>query len=397
MSLDLLPPLAPPLLLDLNAEPVPSPKRPKARDICWQHVTETGSKATRNYRWTCNYCPITSALPSVERVYMYGHFLHVPEVRHPQISGPCPGIPSAKKQLLLERYREKTRSQRADEIISTVQCHLERAEAGDSSAKQVVWDSLVSGTLPKVQEQPKHFDSVHIEQRRTTDQAIARAFYNCNIPAFIRDSKYWKEMITQVQKYGEGYGYGPDRHLLYSMMDNSLLCKEYECVKNRAQTRTRPILEQYMGSIASDGWKNCRRQSLLNVLLVTKNGAEYLKSFNTGGQPKTAEFIASFLRNVLNDPALMGKIIQVVMDNAANCKAAGVILKQEFTHFFFSGCAAHGLDLLLKDIKKLHWVDEALSLVPTVVNLIRGHEFWTKFSWSTVMAKTSSYSCIWAN
>ena len=268
LSLDSLPPLAPPL--DLNAEPVPSPKRPKAKDICWQHVTETGSKATRNYRWTCNYCPVTSALPSVERVY--GHFLHFPEVRQPQIS------------------------------------------------------------------------------------------------------KYWKEMITQVQKYGEGYGYGPDRHLLYSMMDNSLLCKEYECVKNRAQTRTRPILEQYMGSIASDGWKNCRRQSLLNVLLVTKNGAEYLKSVNTGGQPKTAEFIASFLRNVLNDPALMGKIIQVVMDNAANCKAAGVILKQEFPHIFFSGCAAHGLDLLLKDIKKLHWVDEALSLVPTVVNLIRGHD-----------------------
>ena len=196
LSLYSLPPLAPPLLLDLNAEPVPSPKRPKARDICWQHVTETGSKATRNYRWTCNYCPVcpvTSALPSVERVYG-----HVPEVRHPQISGPCRGIPSAKKQLLLERYREKTRSQRADEIISTVQCHLERAEAGDSSAKQVVWDSLVLGALPKVQEQPKHFDSVHIEQRRTTDQAIARDFYNCNIPAFIRDSKYWKEMITQV-------------------------------------------------------------------------------------------------------------------------------------------------------------------------------------------------------
>ena len=117
---------------------------------------------------------------------------------------------------------------------------------------------------------------------------------------------------------------------------------------------------------------------MLNVLLVTKNGAEYLKSFNTGGKPKTAEFIASFLRNVLNDPELMDKIIQVVIDNAANCKAAGVILKQEFPHFLFSGCAAHGLDLLLKDIKKLHWVDEALSLVPTVVNLVRGHDVLDK-------------------
>ena len=153
-----------------------SPKRTKVRDICWQHVTETGSKATKNCRWTCNYCPITSALPSVERVY--GHFLHIPEVRHPQISGPCSGIPSAKKQLLLERYREKTRSQRADEIINTVQCQLERAEAGDSNAKQVVWNSLASGTLLKVQEQPKHLDSVRIEQHRTTDQAIAQAFYN---------------------------------------------------------------------------------------------------------------------------------------------------------------------------------------------------------------------------
>ena len=41
-------------------------------------------------------------------------------------------------------------------------------------------------------------------------------------------------------------------------------------------------------------------------------------------------------------------------------------------------CYPWPLDLLLKDIKKLHWVDEALSLVPTVVNLIRGHDVLDK-------------------
>ena len=74
-----------------------------------------------------------------------------------------------------------------------------------------------------------------------------------------------------------------------------------------------------MGSIASDGWKNCRSQSLLNVLLVTKKMQNTSNLSILVENPRLLSSLASFLRNVLNDPELTGKIIQVVMDNAANC------------------------------------------------------------------------------
>ncbi len=46
-------------------------------------------------------------------------------------------------------------------------------------------------------------------------------------------------------------------------------------------------------------------------------------------------------------------VVQVCMDSAAVCKAAGCKLEVHFPHITFIPCTAHCLDLLLEDMGKL--------------------------------------------
>jgi hypothetical protein len=42
--------------------------------------------------------------------------------------------------------------------------------------------------------------------------------------------------------------------------------------------------------------------------------------------------------------------VQVITDNAANCRAAGIIVEQKHPHIFLTPCVVHTLNLALKNI-----------------------------------------------
>ena len=43
-------------------------------------------------------------------------------------------------------------------------------------------------------------------------------------------------------------------------------------------------------------------------------------------------------------------IVQVIIDNEINFKAAGMLLMEKRKHLFWSPCTAHCIDLILEDI-----------------------------------------------
>jgi hypothetical protein len=54
-------------------------------------------------------------------------------------------------------------------------------------------------------------------------------------------------------------------------------------------------------------------------------------------------------------------VVQVVTNNASNCKLMGSMIIEEFPHIVWSPCATHCLDLMVEDIGKLNWVKEVLG------------------------------------
>jgi len=68
------------------------------------------------------------------------------------------------------------------------------------------------------------------------------------------------------------------------------------------------------------------------------------------------------------------KVVQVVMNSAASCVAAGKLLTGKYPNVVNSPCSAHCLDLLLEDIGKLHWVGAVIDQWKEVVKFITNHQ-----------------------
>ena len=75
----------------------------------------------------------------------------------------------------------------------------------------------------------------------------------------------------------------------------------------------------------------------------------FLKAINYEGETKDKHFIADLLINTIQDIGPQ-KVVQVINDNVATCKAAGLIVESKFRHIFWTPCVVHTLNLALKNI-----------------------------------------------
>ena len=64
-------------------------------------------------------------------------------------------------------------------------------------------------------------------------------------------------------------------------------------------------------------------------------------------------------------------VVQVVMDNAKNCKHTSKILKQQYSHVYSCGCNTHNLNLVLKDWYKSEDTKWFASIIDIACKIVR--------------------------
>lgn len=127
-------------------------------------------------------------------------------------------------------------------------------------------------------------------------------------------------------------------------------------------------------SIVSDGWTNVKHEPLINVIATNSEGAMFLYANSFSGVHKTGHEIAKYLLKAIDEvgPEI---VLQVVTDNAANCKSAGKEIEKVHKHIFWSPCVVHTLNLMFKDIaKNLEWFTEIYKLGKSIVKYFLNHE-----------------------
>ena len=102
-------------------------------------------------------------------------------------------------------------------------------------------------------------------------------------------------------------------------------------------------------SIVSDGWSDPQRRSLINFMAVTESGPIFLKAIDCSNEIKDKDFIAKLMREVIMEVG-HSNVVQIVTDNAAVCKATGLIIEVEFPSIYWTPCVVHTLNLALKNI-----------------------------------------------
>ncbi|KAD6796145.1 hypothetical protein E3N88_07041 [Mikania micrantha] len=80
-------------------------------------------------------------------------------------------------------------------------------------------------------------------------------------------------------------------------------------------------------SIVSNGWSNVRHKPLINVLAVNSRGAMFMYAEDFSGLEKTGVAIANYLLIAIEEVG-PSNVLQIITDNAANCKAAGNVIEK---------------------------------------------------------------------
>ncbi|XP_058189011.1 uncharacterized protein LOC131306645 [Rhododendron vialii] len=214
-------------------------------------------------------------------------------------------------------------------------------------------------------------DIFQTNDREDVDQRVARFFYCNDIPFNVARSPFWTDMVTGINNVPKGY-----KNPNYEKIRTSLLDKE----QSKVQRALTPIMQDWSThglSIASDGWSNLKNQQLINTMTVSGGRAVFVNGHDVSGIEKTGLNIAEFIFKAI-DFVGPSNVVQVITDNASNCKAAGAIIQGKHPHIFWSGCLAHTLNLLMKDIGKssdpsLSFFNESYNKGKAVVKYIKNH------------------------
>eukprot|EP01018_Ginkgo_biloba_P023328 Gb_37124 [translate_table: standard] len=193
--------------------------------------------------------------------------------------------------------------------------------------------------------------------REDVDSHVARCIYACGISFNVVHSPYWQDMEKAINDGPKGY-----KTPSFEKVRTTLLTKE----KSLAEQSIEPIRASWRTtsvSIVSDGWTDVRNKPLINVIVVCPKGSMFLNAVDCSGELKDATFIANILISTIESVG-PSNVVQVITDNARVSKAAGLLVEARYDNIFWTPCAVHSLNLILKKNGKIEWIkkitDEAL-------------------------------------
>ncbi|RWR73239.1 hypothetical protein CKAN_00150000 [Cinnamomum micranthum f. kanehirae] len=142
--------------------------------------------------------------------------------------------------------------------------------------------------------------------------------------------------------------------------------KEYEELQAWVQTFKWAWKERGC-TVMCDGWTTITHCHLLNFLVYSSMGTVFMKSVDATDYIQDAKYINKLLNEVIEEIGA-DCVVQAVTDNAANMKAAGMMLMKQRPRIFWSPCAAHCLDLMLEDIAKGKVMQQVIGKIKKITN-----------------------------
>ncbi|XP_021729060.1 uncharacterized protein LOC110696091 isoform X1 [Chenopodium quinoa] len=234
-------------------------------------------------------------------------------------------------------------------------------------------------------------DAFNVKSRDHLDSEIARMFYTGGLPFNLARNPYYVSSYTMAANSNLS-GYKPPG---YNKLRTTLLCKETENVDRllqpmKATWKTKGV------SIVSDGWSDPQRRPLINIMIASETGPMFMKAIDCSGEIKDKDFIATLLSEVIDEIGDQN-VVQIITDNASNCKAAGELVEGRYPHIYWTPCVVHTLNLAMKSIcaaknvlnnvevyDECNWITEVHADALFIKNYIMNHSMrlsmFNKFS-----------------
>ncbi|KAL6550554.1 hypothetical protein OROMI_021042 [Orobanche minor] len=303
---------------------------------------QKGKNAGGTKRWRCNHC-YKSYSSSYTRIHH--HFFGPPAGVKAEI-GRCTTMLTNRR--LLQELNKKVQE-------------AEKTGISPSLTRSTV-NSKNLGTSKNPIEK-----AFGIVERHDVDIAIVRFLCANGIPFNVLRSPEMAAMTNALKNAPKDYKPPSADRARTSLLDDLKREVERECT---------PISDTWSTqgtSIISDGWTNIKKNPLINVIAANSRGSMFLYAEDFAGVEKTGKEIANFLLKAIDEVG-SSNVMQVVTDNAANCKAAGKEVEKVHKHIFWSPCVVHTLNLIFKDFAvAFPWMSK---MGREVTDTIKSEEFW---------------------
>lgn len=201
------------------------------------------------------------------------------------------------------------------------------------------------------------------EKVKEIDTKIANFFFRSGISFRLVESQAFKDLITTLNP---AYQSIPK----IDTLRGRLLDEQYE----GSFKQLKEILEESSNlTLVSDGWTNVRGDHIVNFCIKSPNQKPFFyKSINTSGVRQDAQAVAQEIIAVIEELDAK-KFCCVVTDNAAVMKAAWKLIEERFPHISANGCAAHGMNLLIKNILETTEYTKLMKDAEKVIKFVSNH------------------------
>ncbi|CAN1319745.1 hypothetical protein LINPERPRIM_LOCUS31383 [Linum perenne] len=123
----------------------------------------------------------------------------------------------------------------------------------------------------------------------------------------------------------------------------------------------------------SDGWTDKRGRTLINFLVYCSRGLCFIKSVDAIKEIKTAKVLFKMFDEVIKWIGV-DNVVQVVTDNASNYLKCGKVIHMTYPHIYWTPCAAHCINLILKDIAAMPHVSELFAKASKISVFVYNHQ-----------------------
>ena len=91
---------------------------------------------------------------------------------------------------------------------------------------------------------------------------------------------------------------------------------------------------------------------------MSPKGAIFFRAIDCEGQVKDSQFISRIVIEAI-EMVDSDNVVQVVRDNAKNCRRASALVESRYDHIFWTPCTVHSLNLVMQQIgTQIDWVKQ---------------------------------------
>ncbi|KAL6583185.1 hypothetical protein OROMI_005263 [Orobanche minor] len=290
---------------------------------------------------------------------------------------PCPSVPPEVKNEILQSLQVSQVSKlKRSELLREIG-EGPRGESKDSSyfesgegSSQGNVSNINQGTLDNFVKSAPRQTTINSAYKKEllndVKRRVGRFIYSAALPFNVVNDPYWLPMIDGIAEYGKGFK-PPTMHELRTWV----LKAEVDDI-NIIYEDHKKAWKTYGCTIMLDGWTDQKQRALMNFLVNSPAGTFFIKSVDVSDSIKNGELIFKYLDEVIDEVG-ENNVIQIITDNASNCKNAGKRIMEARKSLWWTPCAAHCIDLMLEDIAKLKIFEEAIENAKKVVKFIYGH------------------------